>query len=481
MGRTAFGFKKYISTGSATTEAMRMAENYVKTHTDERGDVSDPQVYQNAIELMAPYSDDLKVANKIADFQNKTKDLEDKVLQSENNKVAFNQSFQRAKLDAIQQNYSDPRAMFYKLAEINGLALDEFDTSIISDAVDRSPNGANIPQDLLDYREELKKDTATMMDLFNSYNTVDETTELAGPSNPDSYGVFINTNPQTGAIVNLEVELVDSLSDAKKGFTQSNSRYGRIPIYLNTYTLEGEEVARLGPAKYNIDDDGKFLELENGLGIMDALERTFRAIGKETRKGVKQEQQEFPIGAVPFDYFTLPNENVVKDVKGDLYYYDKDNNLWKADSPETLKRYLRETGGDPNAVDNNVYLGHPDFINSRFTPDEEGNFRTLSADMFESAPVPVIPGGGGEVKAGVDFSALREDLLNRGGGNINQRASKIVPPAPEFTEGGGFSFKRISQKAKEIFSQDTSLGKSFIESKDKIFGNRRAPFSRFNP
>ena len=475
MGRTTFGFKKYISTGSATTEAMRMAENYVKTHTDERGDVSDAQVYQNAIELMAPYSDDLKVANKIADFQNKTKDLEDKIVKSENDKVAFNQSFQRAKLEAIQQNYGDPRALFYKLAEINGLALDEFDTNIISDAVDRSPNGANIPQDLLDYREELKKDTATMMDLFNSYNTVDETTELAGPSNPDNYGVFIKTNPQTGAIVNLEVELVDSLSEAKRGFSQSNSRYGRIPIYLNTYTLEGEEVARLGPAKYNFDDDGKVLEVENGVGFWDKVSSVFAAVGEETFKGSIQEKQEFPIGAVPFDYFTLPSENVVKDIKGDLYYYDKDNNLWKADSPETLKRYLRETGGDANDVDNNVYLGHPDFINSRFTPDEEGNFRTLSSDMFESAPVPVVPTSiqEGGVGAKQDFSALREDLLNRGGGEINQRASKIVPPAPEFTEGGGFSFKRIAQKAKEIFNQDTSLGESFIENKDKIYGNRR--------
>src|SRR3990167_5103549 len=65
-----------VEDGGAT-RAKRLADIYIKTHSNAEGKVTDPAVYQAAIDsYLAPFADDLTVASKMATFQNKVKDLE---------------------------------------------------------------------------------------------------------------------------------------------------------------------------------------------------------------------------------------------------------------------------------------------------------------------------------------------------------------------------------------------------------------------
>ena len=80
---------KYTSTDTRVVDAMRMAENYVKAHT-EGGKVRDLQVYNNAIDgYLAPYSDDLRVMGKIESFRNEVEKLEVQAEKLENNTITF--------------------------------------------------------------------------------------------------------------------------------------------------------------------------------------------------------------------------------------------------------------------------------------------------------------------------------------------------------------------------------------------------------
>ncbi len=458
MPRTTYGFKKYIQATNEIAEIKRMADNYVKTHTDEYGEISDPQVYYNAIEVLASFSDDLTVANKIAGYKNSAKKIIEKIENAENSANIFDSKLQQALMNTIQENYKDARGLFFKMAEVYGTALDEFDEKVFGKALDDIPKGQTIPQGMMTYRDELKKKTEVLMNLSNSYMTEDPATESPGPLNSDVYGVFVRTSPQTGAIVNLDIGLVDSLDKAPTGYKRTESRYGRIPIYLNTYKEDENEVAKLGNAKYKYDSDDGILNLDEGaLGWFgsanELLQRGFRAIEwpgekkKETLKGVKQEQQEFPLSAVPFDYYLVPPENVVKDVGGNYYYYDKDSVLWKAENENMLKKYLRETGKNSDDVDNKVYMGHPDFISSRFLPDEEGKPRIINEEFFGGAIEP----GSVSLPVSGEGEEVERLSITRWSAPSKELRKGLIPEVPKYIEGSGYETRKIIGEGEKIF------------------------------
>lgn len=466
-----YGQKGYKPFNKQITEAKRMADNYIKTHTDEYGQVSDPQVYLNAISFLSPYADDLSVTNKIADLQNSSLKIQNKIEGAENNTVAFGNAFQTAVADAIQQNYKDPRGLYYKLTEVYGAALDEFDEKILGDALTKLPKGQKIPSTVLDARDKLSKKVNNLVNLANSYLSEDPKTELPGPSNPDAYGVFIRTNPQTGAIVNLDVNVVESLEKAPTGYTKTDARYGRIPIYLNTFAEDKKIKGKLGEVVFEADKEEitvgdttsqvNVLKRKDGIGLGGWLERQYRRIGKETGKGILQEQQEFPLGAAPFDYYAIPPESVVKDFKNNYYFYDKDGKLWKAKDANTLKNYLKEIGKKPEDVDNRFFYGHPDFINSKSLFNDNGTKRTIDENTL-----------GGVIKSSVAPSAP----TTQEGWRQQATPSVVTPPArapqttspikepPEFL-GGEYDIGKVVEKGKEIFKPSESLWKESLFNK----------------
>lgn len=247
---------KYKPTDSRIAEAKRMADNYVKTHTDEDGQVSDPNVYLEAINALAPYSDDLGTANKIADFKNKALSLTGKIDDVNNSVTVFKMRLEDAVTKATSQFYTDPRGLFMKLAEIYATAQDEFDEKVVTDALNKLPKGQTFPQTILTYQDELKKKTNTSVNLANSFLLpLDPETNLPGPRNTDAYGVMIQTNPQTGAIISLNIQEVSSLEKAPTGYLRTDARYGRIPIYLNYSIEEKKQVGKLGDVVFSADKE----------------------------------------------------------------------------------------------------------------------------------------------------------------------------------------------------------------------------------
>ncbi len=454
------GIKKYVPRSNVITETIRMAENYIKTHTDEYGEVSNPEVYNAATEILSPFADDLKAANKIADYQNKSLKLTNKIEMAENDRVLFNMKLQESIIGATQENISDPRGLIFKLTSIYGAALDDYDTNILGKALESLPKGQKIPQTLLDSRDKLDEKTRMLVNLSNSYLTIDPTTELAGPVNADAYGFIVQTNPQTGAIVNLGIQEITSLDTPPSGYVKSNARFGRVPVYLNTYYENNKEIGRLGGVLFERDVEeletggivksleGKWGEEEGGTGPLAWLSRTIGAIGAETQKGLKQQQQEFPLGAVPFDYFDIPKESVVKDGKGDYYYYGKDMSLWRAETPEFLKRYLKEIGKNPEDVDNKFYFGHSDFIN-QMPRSEDGKENLINEDYFKVSSFETLPSIGIGISAPAQKGMLGPIIPIEG----------VAPTArttPAFLTGRevtpeGYKTKQVIQKGEEIF------------------------------
>jgi len=188
MGKTMFGLKSIpLKSGSMMPKVKRMADNYLKTNTDEYGDISDPQVYQDAISMLAPYSYDWAVANKIADYQNRMKGLVEKIDKAVSDVTLFDWNLQKTISDVVSQNYSDSRGLFYKLAETQGVALDEFNTKLfggvdeegndVEGLLSKIPKGQQIPKEILDYQKEMSDKTRMLMDLSNSYLSIDPETK----------------------------------------------------------------------------------------------------------------------------------------------------------------------------------------------------------------------------------------------------------------------------------------------------------------
>jgi len=459
MAKTLFGFTKPVYTKSNTVVTIkRLADNYIKVNTDETGVVSDPNVYQEAINLLLPYSDDLTVANKIADLKNSIEKLNTRIEKAEKDLTLFQSEYQKGIMDTVQENYADPMNLFESLALYYGGALDVYDEKIIGGSLEALPRGTDIPQSVLTFRDELDRKSRELVNLSNSYFFEDPEAELAGPAEPDAYGVFIQTNPQTGAIVGIDVDAVDSILGVQKGFKKTDSRYGRLPIYLNTFSSGKDQKGRIGAAEYEWDSGDDMLKIKKGLlgGFTSGLERIFGAIGKETAVGIGQEQQEIPLGSVPFDYFQIPPESVVKDTRGNYYWYGVDSNLWKAKDADVLKQYLTEINKDATQVDNQAFIGHPSFISVKFVPDEVGNPRiidenTLGTFKTQRQVATTTPG----VEAG-------EGVKISGAGTTTPPA--IILPSPEFVSGvGQYDVGKVIEKGRELFKPVIDPFKDFFK------------------
>jgi len=454
MAKKMFGFTKYRPTNTIMSETKKMADNYIKTNTDEYGEVSNPNIYLEAINLLAPYSDDVGVAGKIADYQNKVLKLETKIEKANNDLTLFNYDLQKTVLEATKDNKDNPSQLIFRLTSIYQLALEDFG-GLFDKALENLPKGYDVPDALLNYKEDLDNRFKTLADLSYSYMQTDPTTNLAGPVNPDAYGVFIKTNPQNGSIVNLDIQRADSLSGVPTGYTKTDSRYGRLPIYLNTYDAKGVEQGNLGGITFDYDENDKILK-QSGEGILAGIgtfvgESLEALLGEETRAGLKQERQEFPLSAVPFDFYNLPPESVLKDGKGDYYFYDKSFTLWKAKDADTLKRYLEEIGRNPSDVDDRFFLAHPDFISKNSGFDESGKPRVIDESFFS--------GVGGAEMGGVsmvssplapkpqEFRYPEATMTEAKQGAIDSAKTS----SPDWIARRGYDVGRVIEKGKKIF------------------------------
>ncbi len=233
----------YLNTGSLTsnnniTRAKKLAYIYIRSNTDASGRVTDPQVYQNAINsYLSPYVDNLDVRKTIGSYKNKIKSLS----VSENNNESVVNFFKNQVSNSIKLvNNSD----FKNLGETVQQISSNLDTTLVAlDNVIKSSQNKNI-NSLIKYREYLKGFALAERQLVRGF--------INGSPNVNTYGLYIKTNPVNNSIISGTVIPTSYAKDF--GFDNSKridmpQKIGDVqfPIYLPTYkNSDGENVAKLG-------------------------------------------------------------------------------------------------------------------------------------------------------------------------------------------------------------------------------------------
>jgi len=428
-----FGIKKYIPSGSATSNAIKMADNYIKTNTDETGKVVDPTVYDSAIQsFLSPYADDLRVQSKILTLKNQQKALTAKLEDREKNVNLFKMEYQKRIDQVLKQKYSDSFDVVAKLAETNMALLSTFKEQIYDEAV----GNKTLTQTIQNEYDSLNNQTTLLTEVVNART-------FGAPYNPDAYGWFMKTNPNDGSIVNMEFKEATDIKEAD--FRKTDSTYGTVPIYLYSYGQAGKKQGNLGGVVFDEGDDGILKSrgfLENIGGFTSRL---FAGIipGGETWKGKGEKQKEFPLGNVPYNSLAIPKETVVKDGLDNYYWFDNQGKLNKSNSADELKGFLSSIGKNPQDVDNHFYLALPEFIDQFWTPDDTGKKPVLETKKTTITPSGQKPTSISSVGIGYPSTA---PWLKK----TPTRTPAMKPETPEWT-GEIYTPEEIIKKGKEIF------------------------------
>lgn len=223
------------------SRAKKLADIYIKAHTSPSGNVTDPQVYQYAIDnYLSPFGDDLSVQQKIASYQNDMKGINSKNLDQNITLASFKREIMKAVYTNDTRLVSDPWTLAQHTSE-------ELDKALfgLNSAIDylKSQN-KNVDQ-LLNYRVELNKMAGAQRELVTNI--------AQNTSNPnlDGYGYYVKTNPANGALIGTALlpsfaapsDLTDGTKRLENSLTIGNSK---IPVYLPaTKNVDGEYESRL--------------------------------------------------------------------------------------------------------------------------------------------------------------------------------------------------------------------------------------------
>ena len=431
---------KYTSTDTRVVDAMRMAENYVKAHT-EGGKVRDLQVYNNAIDgYLAPYSDDLRVMGKIESFRNEVEKLEVQAEKLENNTITFKSEYSDNLADFWSSDFSEPGTLFGDLEDFYAGKYAEYDRKILQAYL---AEGKMPPQTAIDFGNE-------MADQFSLYRDFGNAFRGGKIENPQGYAVYMKTNPQTGEVISTSIEVIDSIKIEKQGYTSTDSSYGGIPIYANSFREKGVRTTRIGDITYTYDEGEKRLR-QSAEGAWEGIKKLARKVAPGL------DFREIDYSRVAFNNQSVPDGAIVKDSEGNFYWFDKNKDLWKADNIAEAKDVLSANGRDRNETETNFYPVNSLFINSRYTPDKGGQERKastllgVSPEGQETLRLPSVspqPSTGGNFdmnRFGPSSSALPplKDL----GAPMSRREK--VRETPEFF-GGKYSASQVSKKGEEI-------------------------------
>lgn len=426
-----YGIKKYIPAGSETSKAIKMANNYVKTNTDETGKVVDPTVYDNAIQsFLSPYSDDLRVKSKILSLKNQKKALTSKLESREKSVAMFKSGAQERIFATLKKTYKDPFDAVNSLASTNMALLSAFKDQIYNTAVERNELTATIQNEY----NRLHNQTSLLSGLTNART-------FGASYNPDAYGWFMKTNPNNGAIVNMEFR---EATDLKEGdFIKTDSVYGEVPIYLYSYGPSGKKESMLAGVPFREKGDGTL----GSSGLMQKAGQFFSRAwaqlipGGDNWKSKLEKQKEFPMGMTSFDGFAIPKESVVKDGLGNYYWFDGQSKLNKANSAADLKGFLSSMGRNPEDVDNHFYNALPEFVKQFWQADDKGEKPALEVEHPVLAPSTTPPRS-----LGPKF----EPWSPRGGTKTTSPPA-VQSPSPEFTQQTGYQSRKVIQKGESIF------------------------------
>jgi hypothetical protein len=213
------------------TRASRLADIYIKTHAAGNGQVTDPSVYQEAIDkYLSPFSDNLVVQSKIATLQNTASALSAKQ-EDEGNSLADLKLREHNSLYITEDNGADSFRNPKWIAETSSESLDALVASVAS---------------VIDNRKSLGKETATMetylgtlMKKANRMRELNDRFNSGSGEVLNGYGYYVDVDPTTGKVSGASI-LPDDVptTDLSEGKVRTNTVISvggvKVPVYLPT-------------------------------------------------------------------------------------------------------------------------------------------------------------------------------------------------------------------------------------------------------
>ncbi len=340
-----YGFAQLSTSGSGATEALRLYNRAVAQSAGESGLIENPDIFREARQkYLEPYADDIRVSTKMAESVNEENRLRDKINDVNLASSVFKESVDGMIRDYAKSYYQNPQNLILTTAYVYNTAVDE----LADEIENRRASGQSVGE---------------LQSLLTNYSRkADSMTRLARqtlagkPQNPNAYGWFIRTNPDDGSIIDIALDVVDSI-ERQSGYKRTNSMYGNVPVWTNTVTDEnGKEVARIGSNKFELEKDS-----DTGAEILKNTAkqwgRYFKSLlpGGEKPSEAKEAVRTLNLGAIQFgDVLNLPQGSIAKDASGRYYYYGSDG-VYKANKKEDLEKFLNFSGVPASDVDARAY------------------------------------------------------------------------------------------------------------------------------
>jgi hypothetical protein len=381
MAKSIYGFAQSATTGSGVTEAIRLYTRAVAQGAGESGSIDNPDIYRIAREkYLEPLSDNLQVSTKMAESVNDENRLRDKIDDVDRTTAVFKEQVDGLLRDYSKTYYQNPQNMILTTAYVYNTAVEDLTEEIEN----RRAAGQSIGE---------------LTTLQSSYaKKADQVTRLARqslagkPQNPNAYGWFVKTNPDDGSIIDMGIDIVDS-TERQTGYTRTNSYYGDIPVWTNTFTDEkGKEYARIGSNKFDMDSDA-----DTGSKILKKTSkqwgRYLKALlpGGETPGEASESIKQLNLASISFgDVLNLPQGSIARDASNNYYYWGSDG-VYKSMKKDDLQNYLNFSGQKVSDIDSVAYPISRNEVNNlgSFT-NEDGTSRIINSDML----------GGVKTKAG---------------------------------------------------------------------------------
>lgn len=321
-----------VEDGGAT-RAKRLADIYIKTHSNAEGKVVDPMVYQTAIDTyLLPFSDDLTVQSKIATLQNNVKNLA-----TDNSEISVTLDDLKMRehsawyVDEDEVDSTGFRNPAY-VAQVTSESLDMLVAETVASIQVKAANGKDTTE-IETYLRDLVKRADRMRNL--SMKLDDGVKE-----DMDGYGYYVDVDPNTGAARGASLMPTDvGVKDIGSGTirTDTNVQVGnkRIPLYL-PYVKDAQGQTHVKFAGREYTGDTNLLQSSDSSDVI-----------LSDRNAIPYDGDTFQRGKV---YRSFNGKtNIDGSPKQDFYFVGYDNKMYRfADDDPQGKAFLdsmQTTGG----------------------------------------------------------------------------------------------------------------------------------------
>lgn len=439
------------ATKSGLPQAKKLADLYIKSHTNDSGDVVDPNVYQYAIDTyLAAFAGDVDADRKIAEYSNKVKDISSKQRNLEDT-VA---SFKRQELDSWFNDvdgdvgFRNPEVLALNTSQ----SLDNVLVQVLNAIDERRASNQSIDT-LVTYADTLAQRADAMRDLSNKLVSG----QLPSDTALDGYGYFVDTNPLDGSVRGAALVPVNMApEDITKGMrrVEANSPIGtgKVPVYLPATQDEfGQWTAQIGSNKFT----------GSGTGALQGDKVDFEKDGFNISDNTKYPVRTTSVNPGEFGRIPLGNRDESGKPVDSIIYRGFDNKLYSLDNPDVYA-----------AVKGDQFLGKKlDGYVTRLSPLEAQEIRTqvqpLSTDVVARSS-KILNLQNEASKARAEYDAINnQNVFQKVGMGLGIQAEKVKEKV------GGFFSNRVNQpSAPERDSQSSggqSIGSKVVEAGKGFF------------